>query len=536
MPANEVNSQFQKAFKSLSWAQKITLLLLVGGTVLLFTFLILWTGKPEYQLLYSNLAPEDAGNILAKLKEQKIPYKIPSYGNSILIPEERIYEMRLVLASQGLPQGSGVGFEVFDNTKLGMTEFVQNVNYQRALQGELARTINGFAEVESARVHIVMPTKSLFVEEEEPATASVVIKLRSGRTLGKSQIQGIVHLVSSGVSGLRPEKVAVVDSNGKVLSGARDESDLGQITSDQLDLQKTMERGLEERITTMLEKALGPGKAIARVSCLMDFGKYEKTEERYDPDNRVIRSEQLFNENSNGWEPVPVGIPGVAANVAEEKPVMRAGNVNSNFQKQDKTVNYEIGKVTSHSVEPVGKINKLSVAVIVDGTYKVIDGEGGEREEAYYPRTQEEMGKLENIVKSAVNFDGSRGDNVEVINIPFEGAKALTDVDDMQSGDEQSSWISYVKLFIPVIKTGFLAIFLFLSFIFVVRPVMEWITANSRMGPDLISELPKTVSEIEREYGGAKKLPFRDQALEVIRKNNEGSVQLMKEWLKGSKV
>jgi len=535
MPFLDFTAQLTTLFKNLTPGKRITLVFLVMVTVLGFVFLISWSGNPDFQILYSNLSPEDAGNIVLKLKEERIPYKISFNGNSILIPEERIYEIRLQLASQGLPQGGGVGFEVFDNTKLGMTEFVQNVNYQRALQGELARTINGLIEIESSRVHIVMPSKSLFIDEEEPATASVVLKLRPGRFLNKDQIQGVIHLVSSSVSGLKPEDVMIVDNYGKMLSGVKGTSLLGQFTSDQLELQDKIEQGLEKRITTMLEAVLGNEKAIVRVSCLLDFKRLEKTEERYDPANIVVRSEQIFNENSKGTGLTSMGIPGVESNLAEETKPTEIGSSNSGFQKQDKTVNYEIGKVTSHIVEPVGKVERISVAVMVDGIYKMIKGKDGREERKYFSRGQEEMEKLENLVKTAVSFDASRGDNVEVMNAPFESTKVLPeDQRGKGTGSEGLSWTTYLKYLKPIIKAGFLVTFLLLSFIFVVRPVVAWITTSPGRS-ELLTQLPKTVSEIEKEYGGeVKSLPFRDRASDIIRNNREGSVQLMKDWLKGS--
>ncbi|RLC30325.1 MAG: flagellar M-ring protein FliF, partial [Deltaproteobacteria bacterium] len=199
--------QIKSLFKSLGTARLIGLTAVVGSTVAALIFLVVWSGAPDFQLLYANLTMEDAGDIVARLKEQKIPYQVSSNGKAILVPGKNLYEVRLSLAKEGLPQGSGVGFEIFDNTKLGMTEFVQNVNYQRALQGELSRTINGLDEVESSRVHIVMPAKSLFIEDEEQPTASVVLKLRRGRRLSDDQIRGIVHLVSSSISQLTPENV-----------------------------------------------------------------------------------------------------------------------------------------------------------------------------------------------------------------------------------------------------------------------------------------------------------------------------------------
>ena len=524
---SEFPLQLTTLLKKLTLGKKIALLTLVGSTILGFIFVMTWAGRPDFRILYANLNPEDAGAILTKLKDQKIQYQISSNGNSILIPKERIYEIRMELASQGLPQGGGVGFEIFDNTKLGMTEFVQNVNYQRALQGELSRTINKFAEVESSRVHIVMQSKSLFVEEEEPATASVVLNIRFGRRLSKDQVQGIVQLVSSSISGLNPENVTVVDNKGKMLAGFKNKSMMGEVSSDQLEFQEKVERGIENGIKTMLEGALGAGKAIVRVSCDLDFRRQEKTEEMYKPDNKVVRSEQIFNETSNETEKLPLGVPGVLSNtyVQAEKTIQNGG---SKFQKQDKTVNYEIGKVLSHTVEPIGKINRISVAVVVDGIYKNIKGEDGKQELKYLPRTQEEMDKLENIVKRAVNFDAKRGDELEVVNISFATSM-------LAEGEEvkEESWFSNLNNYTYFVKYIFLSIILLLCFIFVVRPLVTWLTSGSIGSMEMLNQLPKTVGEIESEYAqDMKRLPFTDRALEMITKDAEHSTDLMRKWLK----
>ena len=245
MPFRQILLQLQNLFKSLSVGKRIALLILATGSIAGFVFLINWAGRPEFHPLYSNLDANDAGIILNRLKEQKIPYQLSAGGSTILIPQERIYETRMELASAGLPQGGSIGFELFDDTKLGMTEFAQNVNYQRALQGELVRTINGFAEVESCRVHIVMPEKSLFIDDQEVASASVVLKLHHGKWLTQQQVQGIVHLVSSSVSRMSPENVTVVDSSGRLLTGHSDPSGVSALSSDQLDYQAKVERKLE---------------------------------------------------------------------------------------------------------------------------------------------------------------------------------------------------------------------------------------------------------------------------------------------------
>lgn len=533
MGIRQVVLQLKTLFQNLSPGKRITLVVLVLGTVAGFSLLMLWTGRTDFQPLYSNLAVEDAGIIISKLKEHKIPYRISGNGSSILIPQEHIHEMRISFASEGLPQGGNVGFEVFDNTKLGMTEFAQNVNYQRALQGELARTINRFNEVESCRVHIVMPEKSLFIDNEEPATASVVLKLRPGKWLSQLQVNGIVHLVSSSVPRLETQNVTVVDSNGKLLSDFKEKSGLGAMDSDQLDYQAKVERSLESRVKTMLEKALGPDKAIVRVSCALDFKRQEKTEERFYPDNHVVRSEQSLNEKSSEPDSIPRGIPGITSNLPDENQGQKLENpttkVNKTFEKQDRTVNYEIGKITSHILEPIGEIKRISVAVLVDGTYKRIQPSDADAKQTYIPRSAEEMQKLENICKRAVNFDDTRGDKVEVVNIPFE----TTHLADIGDTAQTPGWLARLKSYQSYLKYAFFGLFLLLSFTFVVKPLVRWLTDNSLGEMEIVKQLPKTVGEIENEYGGGtRQLTFTDRASQLVVSDNEASLGVMRNWIK----
>jgi flagellar M-ring protein FliF len=437
------------------------------------------------------------------------------------------------MASAGLPRGGGIGFEIFNETKLGMSEFAQNVNYQRALQGELSRTINRIGEIESSRVHIVLPEKSLFLEEEEPATASVVLELQPGKWLNQSQINGIVHLVSSSVASLSPEKVTLVDQNGKLLAGIKNDSSFGVLSSDQLEYQARVEKSLENRVRTMLESALGEDKAVVRLSCSFNFKSQEKTEELYLPDNRVVRSEQALIESSSNPELSPQGIPGVRSNLPGD---VMAGEQNrssakaSNFQKNDRTVNYEIGKVISHIKEPVGELTRISIAVLVDGTYQRIEtGQGQEGDWKYVPRTAEEMQKFENIVKRAVNFSPSRGDEVEIVNIPFESTKLTMKEDPV----DEETWINLLKKYQPYLKYGFLCLFLILSFLFFVRPLVRWLTEYSFGDLEMFKQLPRTVGELEGEFDPtAQRLTFRDQASRMISSDNEASMGVMRDWIK----
>ncbi len=531
--------QFRAALGAMSLKKKISLLLVFGLLAAGFVYLINWSGRPDYQSLFVNLSAEDAGLIVDRLKGQKIPYRITADGSCIQVPDEKVHELRMTLASEGLPQGAGIGFEVFDNAKLGMTEFMQNVNYQRALQGELSRTINQIDEIESSRIHLVMPEQTLFVEEERPASASVVLKLKPGRRLNQNQIQGIVHLVSSSISGLETENVTVVDNRGKLLAGRDDPSSAGALSSDQFMYQRRMETTLENRVKTMLEEVLGPNKAIVRVSCDLDFMRHEQTEEMYLPQNQVVRSEQFFNETTSGEGSLPMGVPGVSANIEPgsigtdvNRPAVGGNRGKAVFQKQDQTKNYEIGKVVSRKVMPYANLQRVSAAVIVDGSYAPVASKKRKKESApwqYTARSAEEMQQFERIVKRAINFSAQRGDAVEIQNIPFETTKLDAETEVASPG----GWATGLKRFKFIFDFLLIGLFIIMSFIFLVRPLIKWLTAENPLGGEIIRQLPKTVGELEREYQGAGgQISYMDQARQKIAAEGQNSIGVMKEWIK----
>ncbi len=295
--------------KTIPSKKKMMFLILLAVVIASLVLFFAWIQRADYQVLYSHLSEEDAGLIIQKLREQKVPYTIST--GAIMVPSDKVYDVRLQLAGQGLPQGGGVGFELFDKTSFTMTDFVQKLNYRRALQGELARTIRSLSEVEQCRVHLAVPEKSLFINDDQRPKGSVLVRLKQGRSLSQGQVQGIVHLVSSSVEGLDPKDVAVVDSRGDMLTSAA-EGSIG-ITSGQREYQRTIEKDLENRIVGILEPVVGKGKIRAKVSADIDFTKVEKTEERYDPDSQVARSEQKVMEKSmNGNRG---GVPGVSSNL-----------------------------------------------------------------------------------------------------------------------------------------------------------------------------------------------------------------------------
>lgn len=521
--------QLKLALRGLSTGKLVVMAILVGGTIAGMAYLLTWSDSGDLQPLYSNLAPEDAAEIVATLKEKQIPYQLTLDGSGVRVPYEKIHEIRLELASQGLPRGTGIGFEVFDDAKLGMTEFVQNVNYQRALQGELSRTINTLMEVESSRVHVVMPARSLFIEEDEPATASVILKLRRGKYLSKDQIQGIVHLVSSSVSRLNPEDVTIIDNSGKMLAGIKEKSTVNQITSNQLAFQEKKERLLENRVKTMLESVLGQDKAIVRVSCLLDFTQQEKTEELYLPDNSVIRSEQASSSMSADSTASASGVPGLQANVVPNNTGSIGVEGTGGNQKQQYTKNYEVGKLINRQVMPVGSVQRLSVAVVVDGTYQQPEADADGEQAQYVPRTTQEMAKLENIVKSAVDYDAARGDKIEVVNIPFEVELPA----DITTEPAPAGWMESIKANQTVIKYSAAALFFLFSFLLILKPLARWLTSTPIEEIQMLEQLPQTIRELERRYAESGKENSYTRRIEtVINENRSGSTRLMKEWLK----
>lgn len=392
----QVRTQFIDFARRLTLAQKLALGGVTAGVVVGLVMLVTFMNRPTYGTLFSNLAPQDASKIVEKLQEKKIPYQLEDNGKTIVIPKDKIYDVRLSLAGEGLPQSSIIGYEIFDRTNLGVSDFVQKVNYRRALEGEIARTILQIEEVEGARVHIVVPEKALFKEDEKSTTASVVLKLRSGKPLRRENIQGIIHLISSSVEGLDPANVTIVDSRGTMLSDAEKPNSLGAKTSTQYELQQKVENYLAQKAQNMLEGVVGAGNARVQVTADLDFRQVERTLEQYDPDKTAVRSEQI----------------------TEEKNVLKDSSTPST--RNNIVTNYEVNKTLERVIENVGGIKRLSVAAIVNGLPVHVEKEGQKVTEIQ-PRKQEEMDQLGEIVKRAVGFDLKRNDEVSVINLPFGG-------------------------------------------------------------------------------------------------------------------
>lgn len=400
----------------------LLLVVVIGGSVIGLSFL----NKEEYQPLFAGLSTEDASMIVSKLKEQKIPYKLGVNGTTISVPKERVSDVRLALASvNALPGSGGVGLELFDKTNYGMTEFMQNVNYKRAIQGELTRTINQMPEISASRIHIAIPEKTLFTEKEKETTASVFLKLRQGKRLSKEQVLGIVNLVAGSVEGLKAENVVVIDSSGKILHRNGDSNSDIMLSGQQYELQRNVEKTIEDSVQSMLDTFLMNSKSIVRASVDLNLRKVEKMEEEYLPDKTAVSEEKKSKEKTTSTRGRPGGVPGVAANLAKvaSKGAAQDGrqeeqNVNSS-EREDSNVSYEVSKSVRKIVEPFGDIKRISLAVLVDGKYEKVKGKKGE-ELKYIPRSQKELDSIRNLVLRAAGFNEERGDKIEVLNMPFE--------------------------------------------------------------------------------------------------------------------
>jgi flagellar M-ring protein FliF len=520
--AMSLTEQVAATLKGLTLNQKIIgglLLLAVVGGLASLNFLEKGT---TYDVLFSGLTQEDAAAVVGRLKEQRVPYELGGNGTMIMVPAAQVYETRLSLAGQGLPRGGGVGFEIFDETSFGTTDFVQRLNYQRALQGELARTIREFEQVAEARVHIATPKESVFIEDEKSPTASVSVRLRGRETLSKVQIQSIVNLVASAVPGLTPENITVVDTAGRLLFHKEGDGET-ILSANQLEYQLAIEDTLRKKIEGLLASAVGTEHVRARVTAELDFDRIHSTEENFDPDGQVVRSEQVITEEDSKGGSIPQGIPGVKGELASfgEAGEELAGNA---YRRNNLTRNYEISRVTRQVQEATGTVRRLSVAVMVDGAYeKVVDKDGNTSLE-YRPRPAEEMQRFEKMVKNAIGYNQDRGDQVEVINISFAvPPAAVYEVDPLEQ------WRGLIeRLAMPLIYL-LLAIVVLL---FVVRPFFRLMTAKQmesrrtaeaaansehfRDREDDLSFSPRGVTDQERIYKLAQSDPAR--AADLVRR------------------
>lgn len=454
----------------------VRLAALAGAAVALIGFIIYFATRistTQMELLYGDLAPGDANSIITQLEDQGIPYQMADNGKSIMVPEDQVLKLRVQMAELALPTGATVGYEVFDDAgALGSTQFTQNVNLVRALEGELARTIRAIDGVEAARVHLVLPRREPFTREQVEPSASVVLMMR-GRRLQQDQVLAIQNLVAASVPSMKPTQVSIIDERGTLLTrGIDDEGIL--LAQTQEEMRKAEERRLARAIETLLERSVGAGKVRAEVYADMDFNRVVTSRETYDPDGQVVRSTTTVEENASTSDSVEN--VSVQQNLPDaEFTESGAPTSRSDESRTEETVNYEITRVTTNEIKETGEVKRLSVAVMVDGITST-DAEGNK---SWQARPEEEMQKITALVRSAMGFSQARGDQLEVVNMQFVDPSALF--------DEGAEWsfLGFTKSEIMKILEGLgVAIVAILVILLVVRPLVQRAFENLPSGAD----------------------------------------------------
>ncbi|MFH1077497.1 MAG: flagellar basal-body MS-ring/collar protein FliF [Pseudomonadota bacterium] len=516
--------QLFAVFSALPASKKATMIGVIGLVITGFILMFVWANQIDYQPLYTDLCSEDAAAIVSKLKEQKVPYRLEANGHIVLVPSDRVYDLRLSFAGAGLPRGGAVGFELFDKTDFNATEFVQRLNYQRALQGELMRTINRFKEVLDSRVIIVFPRESVFVEDSQPASASVLLTLRSALTSEK--VAAIVHLVSSSVERLDPEHVTVVDNSGNVLFKGTKGDEFGALAGTQLEYQRNLEKSISDRVQSMLESVVGPDKAIVRVSSDIDFDTVETNEDIYDPEGSVVRSKQRKSESSErtSSQPEEVADLSTAPAISDQS----GGSDRSKQDNSNEVLNYEINKLNRRTVKPSGAIKRLSIAVVLDGTYRKIKDKDGKEHEEYAPRTQEELREFEAIASKASGYNSDRGDQITVSCQPFPKVFMDEEIGPAAGPD----WQVYIRQYA---KSALNFLLILIVFVFVVRPLlksMKEVHVSEIMEQRQIPEMMQGEGRSRTELLTATpEKNIRDEIAQLTKANPERSQQLIKGWL-----
>ncbi len=500
----KIGAQVADFAKGISGGKKAAILVTLVGIMVSIALLFVWAGNKTYVPIMSNINAEDSTSIIRLLREKNIPFRVEANGKTISVPPENLYEFRLELASMGLPQSGVVGYEVFDKQSIGTSSFVQKLNQKRAQEGELMRTINSIRGVRRSRVHLAIPQKSTFVEDQKKSTASVVLDLEPGTVLSEKQVFGIGNLVARAVEGMEITDVVIMNSEGKVLSKSASDP-LGQATATQLDFQQKIEAEFEKRIEGVLSHVVGEGHVVAKVSAEVDFAQVNETQTSFDADGAAVRSVEKHNDSMNGTRPGPQGVSGAIANAPGQPPAAN-NEVKTETVKNNEVTNYEIPQTIKKTTHAAGSIKRLSVAVVVD--QKIIkekdkDGKTTTKTEGWSP---EKLKEFEQIAAGTVGLDRKRGDTLEIKNIEF----THEDFEEAQRIVTEAEQKNYIQNLITYCVIG-LTILLF--FMFVVRPFIKWITENTIDSVDTF--LPQTVEELEK-LQRASVLPSIEDVIPVI--------------------
>ena len=503
-----------------------------------------WSGSSAgYEVLFSSLSAEEAGQITSELKSKGIPYRLTAGGTTIKVPSDRVHDVRIELATAGYPRGGGVGFEVFDEQSFGTTSFVEQINYRRAMQGELSRTISALSVVESARVHIATGRRSIFRKSDEPPSASVTLRMLRGRRLGSAQVRGIVHLVSSSIDGLEPERVVIIDERGNVLSGSED-AQVG------MEARTRLEEALTSRVRKMIERVVGPGHVAVVVTADMDYRKVDQTEEIYDKDKIALRSEARTIEGAGAAQGGDVGgIAGARGNLPGTAAAKPAGN-GKGAQRLSETRNYEVNRVMRRIAGPKAAVRRLHVALLVDHKRikpdkpaakegdeadKEAEDEAEAPEPKLVPRTKEELEQIAAIAREAAGLDEARGDRLEVRTVPFHESEDGKEQPMVAAAKSPPSLLSN-----PLVLAGAGGgvVLLLLVAMFLRRKPRD---ADEQ--PKVVA-LPASLAEVERALSGDKtpalgtgedqqpqEIRLHDRVVAAVRKDTEHAARVLSSWL-----
>jgi len=497
--------QFNNFWTKTTPLQKIKIGIIVIAALASIILLVIFTSQPEYVPLFTNLNLNDAGEIIAKLEELKIPYKISNEGTSVLVPIKDVYKTRMQLANEGLPRGGIVGFsEILEKTKLGTTDWERQIQYNHALQGELTRTIKEISAVQDARVHIVIPKKSLFADPQKKdiATAAIFLKLKPTMRLSQEQVKGIIHLVSNSVEGLTPENVTVIDVNGRILSSEITDSQLAdsQLVKNQLDLQMTFQQNLENSVQTLLEQVFGPGNVVVRATAQMNFDKKVVEKNLFEPvvnEEGIIRSIQELEEYFKGSGGQPGGVPGVDSNITYQE----IQEETSEYEKRDVIKNYEINEIRENLVVSPGSVEKLSIAVVINKEL-----------------SDEDKQKISQLVSSTIGANPER-DSITVEGMSFDVSLQEEINKQMELQKEQRQLLLKRAL---IIGAGFLALLMILY--------NRWAAARRRKEQEALLAPSEIASEAAIDLGEEKNQSLKDIE-RLVKKKPENVAQLLRTWL-----
>lgn len=513
--------QFRQFYKNLTPVKRLSAIAASVICVVGLGLMTLMLTGTNHVPLFTNIAPDQLPQIVEQLQKRGVPFKIADGGSTIMISKELLHSTQMAIMTE--MGGAGkvqIGLEIFDKQDFGATSYAQRINYQRALQGELMRSINTLTAVKQSKVILAIPAKKTFLEEGGQPSASVVLELRAGKSLSPEQVKGITFLVSSAVEGLESDKVTVIDSRGKVLS--KGYSSDSAVTGELLDLKRKMEEGIEERIESVLARVVGNGKVIARVDASLNPRSSVMTEEEVNADGTALKSQQTEEEMLDGARSNPTGIPGTRANLPGAEDTGTVG-FKQNVRKELKTSNFEVPKTVRNIRESAGGVERLSVAVLVDGVVKMVPDKDGNLTEQWSPRSPEEMKKIEQIIRSTVGFTAGRGDTVTVENIAFQK-------EDFSEAELLLTTLERKKLLHSLMKWVLLSLSLGLFFLVVVRPFMRWITDSFQ---DTVEDmLPKTIEELEELQSVDNSLPGMSGALPVLEESldpDKAESELLKE-------